>query len=122
MAPGFDQICMSRPRIIYLDLALPASLPYFGATRRATPGMDTRRGCSQDHRRKPACTAKTQGKRRAQMEDAQREGGEGGGGGEEEERMGGMCQRDTRGTLTLPDYPMNRNVIYGSFSEPEGSA
>lgn len=34
MAPGFDQICMSRPRIIYLDLApTPVSLPYFGATR-----------------------------------------------------------------------------------------
>lgn len=79
MAPGFDQICMSRPRIIYLDLALPASLPYFGATHRAAPGIDTRRGCSRDHRRKPACTAKTQEKRRAQMEDAQREGG----GGEE---------------------------------------
>lgn len=38
MAPGFDQICMSRPRIIYLDLALPvpglSSLLRRGASRR----------------------------------------------------------------------------------------
>lgn len=44
MAPGFDQICMSRPRIIYLDLALPASPPCFSATRHIASGMETRRG------------------------------------------------------------------------------
>lgn len=50
MAPGFDQICMSRPRIIYLDLAPAAvspSLLWHGATRcvaRRRPGLETRRG------------------------------------------------------------------------------
>lgn len=50
MAPGFDQICMSRPRIIYLDLAPAAvspSLLWRGATRcvaRRRPGLETRRG------------------------------------------------------------------------------
>lgn len=119
MAPGFDQICMSRPRIIYLDLALPASLPYFGATHRAArrrgwirvEGAPRIIGGSRRVRRRHRENGELKWKTRKEKEEE-----------EEEERIGGMCQRDTRGTLTLPDYPMNRNVIYGSFSEPEGSA
>lgn len=45
------------------------------------------------------------------MEDARRERGEG---------RDGYVSTEYAGTLTPPDYPMNRNVIYGSFSELEG--
>lgn len=38
----------------------------------------------------------------------------------ETERGEGMCQRGTAGTLTPLDYPMNRNVIYGSFTQRRG--
>lgn len=50
------------------------------------------------------------------MEDARRKRearGEG-------ERGGRYVSTGYAGTLTPPDYPMNRNVIYGSFSELEG--
>lgn len=114
MAPGFDQICMSRPRIIYLDLALRLSSLFPTLARRVASGMDTRRGCLRDHRRKPACTRR------------QRENGELGCGRRRarRERERGRDERYVStgyaGTLTPPDYPMNRNVIYGSFSRLEG--
>lgn len=48
------------------------------------------------------------------MEDARRERGR------ERGRVGRYVSTGYAGTLTPPDYPMNRNVIYGSFSELEG--
>jgi len=94
MAPGFDQICMSRPRIIYLDLA-PAPVSLFSTSaRRVALKMDTRRGCLRDHRRKLACI-------RRQRENVELEwkiygGKEDEEEDEEEDGSGGMCQRDTR--------------------------
>lgn len=58
--------------------------------------------------------AKTEGKRRARMEDAREKRERGDGPGRE------VCVTGYAGTLTPPDYPMNRNVIYGSFSGLEG--
>jgi len=35
-------------------------------------------------------------------------------------RVGRYVSTEYARTLTPPDYPMNRNVIYGSFSELKG--
>lgn len=115
MAPGFDQICMSRPRIIYLDLALqfPSLFPTSARRVASHRGWIRVEGAFWDHRRKPTCTRRQREKReRARMEDARRERGEG--------RDGRYVSTEYAGTLTPPDYPMNRNVIYGSFSVLEG--
>lgn len=112
MAPGFDQICMSRPRIIYLDLALWLSSLFPTSARRVAPGMDTHRGLPSGSSEEAGVRAKTEGNRRARI------------GRRAVERRTGRDERYVStgyaGTLTPPDYPMNRNVIYGSFSELEG--
>lgn len=113
MAPGFDQICMSRPRIIYLDLA-PASrlssLLWRDASR-----METRRdafGIIGERRR-----VQGEDREKTGSSNGRREGGKRKRKGRED---ADTCERDTRGTLTPPDYPMKRKVIYGSFSGLEG--
>lgn len=86
MAPGFDQICMSRPRIIYLDLAseLPSLFPT--STRRVVSGMETRRGAF----------GIIGGRRRAREDRGKTESSNGRRGGREIEGRRGTCQRDTR--------------------------
>lgn len=62
--------------------------------------------------------AKTEGKRRElewKTRGEKEDGGAGAGGG-----GGRYVSTGYAGTLTPPDYPMNRNVIYGSFNELEG--
>lgn len=76
--------------------------------------MDTRRGCLRDHRRKPACARRQRENGELEWKTrGEKEDGGGGGGGR-------YVSTGYAGTLTPPDYPMNRNVIYGSFNELEG--
>lgn len=112
MAPGFDQICMSRPRIIYLDLALqfPSLFPTSARRVASHRGWIRVEGAFWDHRRKPACT-------RRQRESGELEWKTRGG---KEKKGGRYVSTEYAGTLTPPDYPMNRNVIYGSFSVLKG--
>lgn len=120
MAPGFDQICMSRPCIIYLDLAAappprnpsPYStlIPRLGdATRRDALGVPLAGVV--------VATTKAEGRTEDHVSSngrLERGGWVSARGGES--RVNAGYAR----TLTPPDYPMNRNVIYGSFRDARG--
>lgn len=86
---------------------VPISLPYFGATRRIGDGYAWRVlsgiiGGSRRVREDRGKTESSNGRR-----------------AEEKRWDGRYVSTEYAGTLTPPDYPMNRNVIYGSFSELE---
>lgn len=92
----------------------PVSLPYYGATRRVA----SRRGWI----RVEGAYGIIGGSRRAREDRGKTESSNGRRAERKRTGAGGGRYVSTgyAGTLTPPDYPMNRNVIYGSFNELEG--